>query len=149
MQLLRIKKAMESIWQPQNGGRGPGNKPVMKKMKTRKQWKLHGRKLRWKLTGQLTSRTPLPEYKRSRLLLDHIVCRASALNCRAFCQMHHVRACNATPHVHDLMASCLTAAGLIISLGPFHNTAHDLGCNKPAFACTYTSKVLSSNPNSI
>ncbi len=46
-------------------------------------------------------------------------------------------------------SSCLTAAGLIISLGPFHNTAHDLGCNKPAFACTYTSKVLSSNPNSI
>lgn len=56
MQLLKIKKGMGSIWQPQNGGRGLGSKPVTKKMKTLKQWKLHGRKQRWKLTGQLTSR---------------------------------------------------------------------------------------------
>ena len=151
MQLLRIKKGMGSIWQPQNEGRGPGSKPVTKKMKTLKQWKLHGRKLRWKLTGQLTSRTPLPEYQRSHLLLDHMVYCASALNCHGLSQMHgcRVQACSATPHLHNLMASSLTSAGLIISLGPFHNTAHDLGCNKSMYACTYTSGVLSSNPHSI
>jgi len=150
MQLLRIKKGMGSIWQPQNGGRGLGSKPVMKKMKILKQWKLHGRKLRWKLTGQLTSRTPLPEHKWSCLLLDHMVYCASALNCHGLSHMHgcHVQACIATPHSHNLMASSLTAAGPIVSSGPFHNATHDLGCNKSMYACTYTGGFLPSYPHS-
>ena len=151
MQLLKIKKGMGSIWQPQNGGRGLGSKPVMKKMKIRKQWKLHGRKQRWKLTGQLTSRTPLLEYQRSHLFLDHMVYCASALNCHGLSQMHGcpVHACSATPHLRNLMTSPLTSAGLSIGLHPFHNTTHDLGCNKAMYACTYASGVPSSCPHSM